>query len=168
MITESAISLLCFELKIPADWLRNLIKFESKWNPLAKNPLSGARGLIQFTHTTARALGYTNADDIVSKYPGTAEQLLGPVRAYFRLPGNQGPYPTKQSFYMSVFYPAARGWSPEKVFPANVQRFNPGIVTVKDYINKVEGVLAKSGYTALVIAGAILIYFLTSKKGRFL
>jgi hypothetical protein len=90
------------------------------------------------------------------------------VWAYFQMPGNRGPYPTKQSLYLTVFYPVARTWGAGATFPETVQRFNPGIVTVKDYINKVEGITTKIGLSALVIAGAILIYFLTSKKEGFL
>lgn len=166
MITEEALSIVALGLKIPVKWLRDLITFESKWNPKAKNPKSSASGLLQFTDTTARALGYTSARDLVAKYPGATDQLLGPVRAYFKLPGNQGPYPTPQSLYMTVFYPEARGWSPEKRFPAWVTKSNPGIVTVKDYINRVEGNLAKKGISAVIVAGILFIIYTLTKGDR--
>jgi soluble lytic murein transglycosylase-like protein len=38
--------------------LYKLINFESAWNPKAKNPSSGARGLIQFMPSTAESMGY--------------------------------------------------------------------------------------------------------------
>jgi soluble lytic murein transglycosylase-like protein len=38
--------------------LYKLINFESAWDPKAKNPASGARGLIQFMPSTARDMGY--------------------------------------------------------------------------------------------------------------
>lgn len=38
--------------------LYKLINFESAWNPAAKNPRSGARGLIQFMPSTAAGMGF--------------------------------------------------------------------------------------------------------------
>lgn len=38
--------------------LYKLINFESGWNPKARNPRSGARGLIQFMPKTALGMGY--------------------------------------------------------------------------------------------------------------
>jgi soluble lytic murein transglycosylase-like protein len=38
--------------------LYKLINFESAWNPKARNPASGARGLIQFMPSTAEGMGY--------------------------------------------------------------------------------------------------------------
>lgn len=38
--------------------LYKLINFESGWDPKARNPRSGARGLIQFMPSTARSMGY--------------------------------------------------------------------------------------------------------------
>lgn len=46
------------ELNISTDSLYKLINFESGWNPQAKNPKSGARGLIQFMPSTAAGMGY--------------------------------------------------------------------------------------------------------------
>lgn len=131
------------------DWLNSLISFESNSNPQARagvpynidavnrygaTPLY-ARGLIQFIDTTAQALGFLNASDLVAKYPDYETQLLGPVYRYLK---QFKPFPTKQSLYMAVFYPAARNWTPETVFPDTVRRANPNINTVKDYINFVE------------------------------
>ena len=38
--------------------LYKLINFESRWDPKARNPSSGARGLIQFMPSTAEGMGY--------------------------------------------------------------------------------------------------------------
>jgi hypothetical protein len=124
---------------VPYDWLYNLIKFESNFDAKAKNPLSGARGLIQFTNTTARAMGYLSADDLVNKYPSFYNQLFIPVVDYFKLPASRGPYFSKQSFYMAVFYPRYRTVSPLTEFPEYEKSLNPGIKTVQDYIDFVEG-----------------------------
>jgi hypothetical protein len=116
-------------------WLDKLISFESLWNPKAKNVLSGARGLIQFTNTTAKALGFKNADDLVNRYPDEISQLTQPVFRYLK---KYAPFPTAQSLYMSVFYPAARSWNLTVRFPAGIINKNPGITTVGDYVRKVN------------------------------
>ena len=41
--------------------LYKLINFESGWNPKATNPISGARGLIQFMPSTAFGMGFAGA-----------------------------------------------------------------------------------------------------------
>jgi hypothetical protein len=55
---ENALLELASKIKVNADSLKKLINFESGWNPLAKNPYSGARGLIQFMPSTAASFGY--------------------------------------------------------------------------------------------------------------
>ncbi|MGC8160121.1 transglycosylase SLT domain-containing protein, partial [Salmonella enterica] len=47
------------ELGINHNWLMFVMWFESKLNPQAVNPISGATGLIQFMPSTARSLGTT-------------------------------------------------------------------------------------------------------------
>ena len=161
---ETAIASLSYKLGINPSWLRDLIRFESRWNPLAKNKISGAMGLIQFTNSTAKNLGFQSAQDLVTRYPTAEGQLLGPVKQYFELPGNQGPYPNKQSFYMTVFYPAARKWPEDKFFPDNVRKANPGINTVKDYINKVDGIILKNASPIVILIIGMVLYII-SKKG---
>lgn len=152
------------KLNVNPAWLWSLIQFESNGNPAAKNSITGARGLIQFMPSTAREMGYKSADDLVSKYPTFDAQLKTPVYDYLK---KYAPFPTKQSLYMAVFYPAARTWTPDTYFPANVRRDNPGIDTVQDYINHVEKLpLKKSAVSAgflLIVAG--LFYFIFKKKG---
>lgn len=124
------------KLNVNSAWLWSLIQFESRGSPAARNPISGARGLIQFLHSTARELGYKDADDLVEKNPTFDKQLSGPVLKYL---AKYAPFSTPQSLYMAVFYPAARTWQPSRMFPAAVIDSNPGIYTVQDYINHVEG-----------------------------
>jgi len=48
-------------LGIDPAWLANVINFESGGNPQARNPVSGATGLIQFMPSTAQRLGTSTA-----------------------------------------------------------------------------------------------------------
>lgn len=158
-------------LKIPSKWLENLINFESNFDPLARNKYSGARGLIQFMPSTAstefKMVGATTnntgqktaADTLIERYPDTISQLEGPVYQYLK---KYMPFDSAQSLYMAVFYPKARQWSKYTPFPENVQKSNPGLVTVADYINKVEKKALK--YSTVIIAVGIVI-FLILKKG---
>lgn len=171
MDKQTALAQVAGDLGVPTPWLDSLIQFESGWKPDAKNKFTGARGLIQFMPTTARAMGYKDAEDLYQKHPDAISQLLGPVRKYFTLPGNRPPYPTPQSLYMTVFYPAARSWSPLKPFPDTVRKVNPGITLVRDYVNKVERkkVIETAGISLATIALiAIGGYFLYThfKKGE--
>lgn len=125
----------CKKLEVNPDWLYNLINFESGWNPLAKNPISGARGLIQFTHTTAKELGYVDANDLVEKNKDISSQLLFPVLQYLL---KYKPFPTEQSLYLAVFYPAYRYKEPSTQFPDSVKKYNPSIDTIQDYVNLVK------------------------------
>lgn len=158
-----ALNTLASWLGVPADWLYKLIMFESTWNPKARNSI-GARGLIQFVPMVAKEMGYKSADEIVNKYPDIASQLLGPVAAYFKLPGKKGPYPTKQSLYMAVFYPSHRNVPPDTLLGKEARKANPGIDTVRDYMNYVEGIRKKSGPNIMLflmlIGGG---YFLAKK-----
>jgi len=117
-------------------WLYSLIQFESAWDSQAWNRTSGARGLIQFMPTTAREMGYADANDLVRKHPTAASQMTGPVANYFKKRGSS--FPTEQSLYMAVFYPRFKDVPPDTVFSDKVQAQNPGIRTVQDYINKVR------------------------------
>lgn len=149
-------------LNVDPDWLYSLIDFESAWRPNAINPYSGAAGLIQFTNTTARNMGYLSAADLVYKYPTRIMQLSGPVYEYLK---RYAPYPTKQSLTMAVFYPAYRNVPPETPFPASVTKGNPGIKTVNDYIKRVfnDWVAPASIGGALLVL--LFILYLTSQKG---
>lgn len=153
-------------LEVNPSWLFALIQFESAGNPAARNKITGARGLIQFMPATARELGFKDADDLVNKYPDFESQLLNPVYKYLK---KYKPFPTKQSLYMSVFYPVARSWTPQSYFPAIVRKQNPNIDTVQDYINFVEKRYTtkkiKSGGALLLIAGLIFVLYKIATKG---
>lgn len=134
---ESILLNLSNVLGVKRDDLYQLINFESAgWNPLARNKLSGARGLIQFTHSTARKMGFKDADDLVNKYPTIESQLEFPVYNYLK---QFIPFSGKQSLYLSVFYPKYRNFPPMTEFNDTVKSQNPGIITVQDYIDFVEG-----------------------------
>jgi len=134
---ESILLNLANVLGVKRDDLYQLINFESAgWNPLARNPLSGARGLIQFTNKTAQEMGFKNADDLVNKYPTIESQLEFPVYNYLK---KYIPFSNKQSLYLSVFYPKYRNFPSDTVFSDLVKNQNPGINTVQDYIDFVDG-----------------------------
>lgn len=142
-------------LGINREWLYNVIMMESGWDPKAYNK-SGAVGLIQFMPATLKDFGLispalaakvpsnkTVPEDVkqairtefLSKYPDVQSQLFGPVTTYFKRYRN---YPTEQSVYMTVFYPAYRDSSMSQPFEAKIQIQNPGIKTVGDYVAKVQ------------------------------
>lgn len=132
------------DLGVEPRTLAALIQFESRWSPTIKNELSSARGLIQFMDATAYEMGYLGPDTkrpakgaslaLVVAHPDTESQLLGPVLDYLK---PMAPYPTDQSLFMAVFYPAARKWPRSREFPELVQLANPGIKTVDDYVKHV-------------------------------
>ena len=94
---------ICTELRIEANWLMFVMWFESKLNPQAINPISGATGLIQFMPSTARSLGTTTD---VLKHMNNVQQL-DYVLAYLR--PYKGRMKTWVDVYLAVFYPKAMG-----------------------------------------------------------
>ena len=139
-----------------AEWLNNVIALESSWNAGAYNAVSGAVGLIQFMPRTLKNMGLLSAglsesvpdtglvpasvkdavkNEFLAKFPSAEAQLKGPIVAYLR---SWKPFPTEQSAYMAIFYPAYRYVSPDTVFPASVRAQNPGIDTVSDYVSAVK------------------------------
>jgi len=161
MSIEAALNEVSGELKIKPEDLRALISFESSWNPQAKNPKSSARGLLQFIDSTAQSLGYKDSADLVSKNPTAEAQLRGPVRKYLK---QFAPFPSPQSLYMAVFYPAARYWEPSREFPDRIKKVNPGINTPLDYvkyvqrrINTKKKTLGGLGVVVFVLAAVIIL-----------
>jgi hypothetical protein len=152
--TERALlSAISLQLGVDSDDLYKLINFESKWNPAAKNPLSSARGLIQFTDKTSAELGFKDSSDLVAKNPTITDQLPI-VKRYLE---RYRPFRNKKELYLSVFYPGARKLDMLYEFPDNVKNVNPGIVHIADYVNKVEGVVGNSlAAVALMVAGFFL------------
>lgn len=147
------------EFGIPYSVLDAIIKNESGWNPTIKNPNSSARGLIQFLDSTAQTLGFSSSLDLVTKYPDQVSQLRGPVRSYFKM---YAPFANEDEFIGSVFYPAYRR-TPSKVLPDSVQKANPGVVTMADYIARVRGRLGLPtgigvGVLALLLVGGWILW----------
>lgn len=166
-------------LNVPAEWLYRLIQFESGWKPLqrAYMPLNAAaikkdptiipryaRGLVQFTDSTAQMLGFKDALDLVTKQPTIDTQLPGAV---YDLLKRYKPFPTEQSLYLSIFYPVARNWPPDQVFSDSVRAANPGINTPADYVRHVQGIKLKSvaaaGIIVLLLIGLFIYLAMTHK-----
>lgn len=162
--------------------LWEVINMESRHNPLAYNP-SGAVGLIQFMPDTLKDMGLLSAatDPLVkygaaepehvkqavraeftARFPTWEAQMRGPVRQYF----GRGPYPSRQSLYMKVFYPVAMHVPPDTTFESLYKKYggasweskykafvrqNPGILTVNDYVVKAA---KRSGVTLPLVAAA--------------
>ncbi len=153
---DPALNQVASALKMNPAWLYNVIMLESGWNPSAYNK-SGAVGLIQFMPKTLKDYGMLSASlaakiptgktpvpenvkqevkaEFLSKYPDVVSQLEGPVLKYFK---RYRDYPTEQSVYMTVLYPAYRNAALSTPFSADVQAQNPGIKTVGDYVALVQ------------------------------
>lgn len=151
------------KLGIEPGTLDMLITFESKWNPKAANPYSSAKGLIQFVNMTARDLGFASSQHLVNSYPTVIGQLKGPVYKYL---AKHKPFRNDQSLFMAVFYPRAKNWPLHKEFPQYVQKVNPGIRTVNDYMQKVYKKLGLTKFSPLLILlGIGVFYILKNRKG---
>lgn len=153
---DAALASVAASLKMNPAWLYNVIALESGWDPAAYNK-SGAIGLIQFMPKTLKDYGMLSTQlaakipagsapvpedvkqevraEFLSKYPDVLSQLQGPVYRYFL---RYKDYPTEQSVYMTVLYPAYRDASLDTVFSDSVQAQNPGIRTVGDYVALVQ------------------------------
>lgn len=149
------------KLGVKPESLYILINFESRWRPYAKNPLSGAMGLIQFTNKTSRGMGYRSAYDLVSKYPTIEQQLKYPVYEYLR---KFKPFPNERSLFLAVFYPVGRNKPDWYILPKIYRDLNPGIITIGDYIRKVKGTNLTSMKPYLIL-GIGILYLLFRKGG---
>ena len=152
-------------LDIHPDWLIGVMYFESKLNPAAVNPISGATGLIQFMPATAKALGTTV--DALKRM--TAYAQMAYVYKYLK------PYTGKMNrlidVYFAVFFPAAIGASKDTVLQTSklssktIARQNVIFDANKDdaitvgeveaYINKVIG----QGSKKKTLIGRLLQFF---------
>jgi hypothetical protein len=157
------------------EWLDALINFETggTYDPMKKNPVSSARGLIQIVDASAQDLGYRDSLEAVTKNPTFYSQLDNVVLPYLlRWKKKFGSLDTQQKLYMTVFYPVAVTWPEEKEFPVEVQKLNPGIKTPKDYISHVNRRLVVGNLTfpkatpiLLIALAGIGVYF-WMKSGR--
>lgn len=164
-------------------WLFDLIALESGFDPMAENPRSSAKGLIQFLDSTARSLGYTSSLDLITKHPSVESQMAGPVIDYLQ---QWAPYDSEYDLYMAVFFPAARNYAPETPFKTIFKDLygasadkryneftaaNPGIETPQDYFNLIKknsapDIFTKKtslavGLTVAALLGALYL------KGKF-
>lgn len=140
-INKTGLNELAEKLNVPPAWIDKQIQFESGWDPLATNPKSGARGLIQFIPSTARGMGFKSADDLVKQYPDTASQLAGPVYRYLK---TYAPFPTRQSFHMAIFLPVMRKVFPDTPIPSKYAAPNWPITTPAEYMNLLDGTVTVS------------------------
>lgn len=108
----------CNILEINPNWLMFVMWFESRLNPEAVNPISGATGLIQFMPSTARELGTTV--EAIKKL--TAVEQLTFVQKY--LQPYKGRMKTWVDVYLAVFYPRAIGNPNFVITPDVVARQN--------------------------------------------
>ena len=113
--------------------LANLINFESAgtFSTSVRNRVSGATGLIQFIPSTAKGMG-TSTGQLAQM---SKLQQMRYVERYLKRKTRIAPLNTVHNLFMAVFYPAAMRWPPDKKFSARVQKSNPGIVTVRDYVS---------------------------------
>lgn len=129
------------KLQINPNWLIIVMWKESKINPKAINPTSGASGLIQFMPKTAQGLG-TSVEEIRRM---TGIEQLDFVYKYFE--NYTGKIKSVEDLYMVTFYPVALGKDDDaNVGGATVAKQNKvvdlnsdGQITVgefKDYVNK--------------------------------
>lgn len=177
-IQVTALNATAAALGVQPSWLAAVINFETAgtWDPQIRNPLSSARGLIQFLDATAKGLGFPSAAALVASHPTIESQLAGPVLKYF---APYKPFKTEQEFYLTVFFPKYRKAPLDTVIHADnpaarekFQKANPGIVTVGDYYNKLKSAFTKfhgvspgksgSAFVAVALAVVSAIFFLRS------
>lgn len=125
-------------LGVPATWLDALINFETggTYDVFARNPHSGAMGLIQVTNSTARSEFGVADTAVLSNTFSTFESYMDNV--VYPYLSKYAPFQSRQEFYMSVFYPKYMDAAPDTEFPEYVKNANPGINTVQDYMNFVD------------------------------
>jgi hypothetical protein len=125
-------------LNIDPAWLANIIHLESGGNPQAVNTYGDnptyATGLIQFMPETARELGTTT--DALYQMTG-AQQMPWVERYFVKKIAVHGPLRSQEDVIGAVFYPVYIG-QPDREFPPNVQKYNPGLRTLRDYTRKLS------------------------------
>jgi hypothetical protein len=123
-------------LGVDPSWIMACMYFESRLDPAARNPVSGATGLIQFMPSTARGLG-TTTDELAAM---TAEAQLNFVGAYFA--PFKGRIKTFADCYAAILWPAAVG-SPdgEVIFAGGSKAYEQNAaldVGRKGYVTKAD------------------------------
>lgn len=144
------------KLSVPPQWLEGLIAFETAgtYSPTISNPYSSAIGLIQLTDAPAYEMFGMSSLEVIAKYPEFDSQMRNVVYPYLK---RYAPFPTKQSLYMAIFYPAYRYVDPQTVFSPEIQAVNKGIRTVQDYIDKVDKKVASIKFVRTAVPGIALL-----------
>lgn len=166
-------------------WLDGLIAMESNHEPqiVAHYPYNQSRldsgrdtvplyakGLIQFIDSTAKALGFADSTDLITKLPDYESQMFGAVVPYLK---QYAPFPTEQSLYLAVFYPAYRDKPANTLFPDSVRSANPGINTPADYValvnkrveqSRIIQTAAKAAGIGLYVIAGLMLYFFVLKR----
>lgn len=136
------------EIGIKGRELAAIISFESNatFNPAVTNAL-GYTGLIQFGNDTAKQLG-TTQDAL--RQMSFEEQMVYVAMYYEKIKSGDfidvstkkhvpaGPVSDLKNACMCVFYPLLRNEDESYVFSSAVQKANPGIKTIGDYVRYVE------------------------------
>lgn len=142
------------DLGVKPFWLWLVIQSESKWNPFALNPISGAIGLIQFMPSTALSLGTTSGRIALMGVDPQLDLVYQYMLPYKRKIKNI--YDT----YLAVFYPYAIGKNDNYIFGSEksmnyaktIAKQNPAIsgsgsvITMKDFKNYVRAKAKAFGY----------------------
>lgn len=130
-------------------FIANVIEVESNFNPQARNPRSGATGLIQFTQTAAETVG-TTTDKL--RLMGIKEQFQYVVKYFMKY---QGRIKTQADVYMAVFQPGRLGQPLSTPISAKAQEKNPTIRTLQDYVDKANArvKLPTTGNAPEVVSG---------------
>lgn len=113
-------------LNVDPNWMMAIMAFETgrTFSPSAKNPVSGATGLIQFMPSTAAGLGTSTL--ALSRM--TAVEQLDYVEAYFK--PYTGRLTTLGDTYMAVLWPVAMGKADTSILwqsPSIEYRQNEGL-----------------------------------------
>lgn len=146
---------------IDPDWLAAAMKFESGFNPAARNAMgSGATGLIQFMPSTAANLG-TTTDALAAM---TFQEQLEYVKKYFA--GYRGKLKSLEDTYLAIFYPAFIGAALDSVLGSTgsaiyeqnrgFDREGKGYVTKSDITSTIRSVLA-SAKGRITVSGATAV-----------
>jgi len=115
----SKINSVASNLNIDPNWLMLVMNFESRLNPRAVNPISGATGLIQFMPATAISLGTTVAQ---LKQMPFEDQLYYVEKYYTTWKSRISSF---IDLYLATFFPKAMGKPDDYVLetstlPANI------------------------------------------------
>jgi murein DD-endopeptidase MepM/ murein hydrolase activator NlpD len=125
-------------INVPAQWLADIVQFESKWNPSARNNDSGAVGLIQFLPGTVELFRRSPGWNPAWTYEriqrmSIEEQLRGPVRAYLQDPPFQRRgFPTIEDLHAAIFL----GYDGYRRNATDRARMGDGAITFMDYVRR--------------------------------